>query len=219
MSEFIKPREFVRRFVAPHLLIPTNVSDQLIQELKEITDLLREGKAKEVIEKFDKEAGTDELPENKRHYIGIASAYLQLGKNLERAGRLHEAAMSFYKKEGELAKYAICCAHRARVAYRMGEGYKKAMEWYQRAWDADTGCVTAWANAFCHTSLEQLEKELEDLVNNFVKNVPNFTEIPRLRQFFREDAQIAWARRQKTFHHAIMKKLDNREGEDNQDST
>lgn len=207
MSNFIKPREFVRRFAQVHFVKPTNASDELIQELKEMTDLLQEGKTRELIKKFDRDADTNNLPENKRHYIGIANAYLQEGKNLERAGRILEAAMSFYEKENELDKYAICCANRARVAYRMGDGYDEAMKWYRRAWDADPGCITAWANSFCHAAMEHMEKELENLVNNFVRSVPNFTEIPRLRQFFREDAQIAWARRQKIFHDAIMKKL------------
>ena len=211
MSKFIKPRDFVRRFAQAHFVKPTNAPDELIQELKDITNLLREGKTQQLIKKYDKEAGTNNLPENKRHYIGIANAYLQEGENLERAGLLLEEAMSFYKEQGELDKYAICCANHARVAYRMGNGYEAAMNWYRRSWQANPRCLTAWMNAFCHTSLERHEKKLENLVHEFLKIMPDFAEIPILRQFFYEDGQIGWARRQRIFHDSIMKKLNSEE--------
>ncbi|MCJ7632429.1 hypothetical protein MUP77_08560 [Candidatus Bathyarchaeota archaeon] len=203
MQDLIKPRDFVRRVIRPYLVRSTQRSRKLTRELREITKLMSLGKTAEVIKKYDKDA--PKSPKQKRHYIAVAGAYIQQGTNLKRARRLLSSALSFYQKQGELSRYAICCAQLGRVAYRTGDGYESAMQWYRRAWQADPGCVMAWANAFCHTSLEQ--KDLTELVANFVKTIPEFPKHPVLRKFFLEDAQIIWARQQKVFCDAIMKKI------------
>lgn len=204
-SKFIKPREFVRRYAEPYLMRPVGGKNGPPPELEEIAELLKENRTDEVIKKFDDKAPS--LPENRRLCLAVSTAYIQSGENLQRARVLLDAARKYYSEKGDMQRYALACAHMARVAYRVGDGFKAAMNWYKKAWRADSFCLGAWTNAFCHTSLEQLEDELTVLTRKFVKTVPNFTKNPIYRKFFREDAQLGWARCQKVFRELVIGKL------------
>ena len=212
MPHTVNRRDFVRRYMGPILGRKTGRRSGTPVAMKEIYDLLKEGRPEKVIRKYDAKAPS--WPADPRLFIGIASAYIQQGENLERAKALHEAAMEFFAGSGDFKRYALACAHRARVAYRE-QGYDEAMLWYEKAWASDPTCMGAWTNAFCHTSVERRLDRLTKLVARFtaVLDTPAMdTDVLSRRdvaEFFNEDAQLSWARHQPVFADGVMANVRN----------
>lgn len=205
MNSLMKPREFVRRYMEPVVhMRPGQVDEHIVQSVNGIAELLREGREDEVIRSYDGQAPS--LPEDKRYCTALIGAYLQQGKNIERAGELADAAIAYHLDQGEQQSAATAMAQRGRVAYRL-EGLNGALRYYRRAIELDQRCNTAWANAFCHTSVEERLDILETLVADFVNCYPDFADDLNLRRFFAEDAQLAWAARQPVFANAILSTL------------
>lgn len=199
----VEPREFVRRYIDPHLLTEPEDSED---PRPVIVELMAENKTKEVISRFDVSEPRS-YPGDNRVLVGLIGAHIQAG-NMDRAKALCEHSLAVFRSLGDRHREATVFAQRARIAFRE-EGFEAAQVWHQKAWDTDERCLTAWANALAYASVDQLLSQLESSVAKFVVAVPDFGRNPHLVTFFREDAQLAWARRQATFKREIIARLSN----------
>jgi tetratricopeptide (TPR) repeat protein len=155
----------------------------------EMVRLLQEGRAAEVIARFD--------PADPRSLLALTNAYLQLGE-LDRAETMARRSIAHFHEIGHAPDEATAIALLARILWRT-QGLEPAVEALGEAIAVDPLCKTAICNRLCYVSVSRRPDLLAEYVEDFLNRVPSWYEDDFYLQFFRMDSQLTWARQQATF--------------------
>jgi tetratricopeptide (TPR) repeat protein len=161
----------------------------------EMVRLLQEGKAAEVVERFD--------PADHRCLLALANAHLQLG-DLERAEEMARRAIAYFEGIGHAPDHATAIALRARVLWR-SQGLDAALAALDAALAVDPRCKTAICNRLCYVSVSRRSDLLGPYVRDFQDRVPGWFTDDFYTQFIRLDSQLTWARSQSAFQPILDK--------------